>query len=251
MNMNTRKLVLNVAMLAALSCTTAHGQVLGGNIGGGLGGTLNGTLGGGAGELTSRGGVAGSLSGDMDAHELRRTTRGTVHRSVDRVRDAGSTVGNRAGRTLQSARSTTANAAASGAAELNEQAQGAMVATNAAGSLAGNASSRQLNLSGAGDASSRELSLSGAGDAVTGSSLSDVTNTEAVQPTVPADGREHSPTLPNIGGDLAASGSSDAHVSKRGVSAQASGNGLLSASDQSDSAAKQDGGSAREADVAK
>jgi len=62
--MKTRKTFIAAAIVAVLSCSAAHAQVLGGSVGG----AANGALGGGIGNSSVFGGgnAAGSFGGELD-----------------------------------------------------------------------------------------------------------------------------------------------------------------------------------------
>ena len=72
--MKTRKTFSAVAILAVMACSSAHAQVLGGNVGG----ALNGTLGGGLHDssVLTNGGASGSFGGQFDTGSTLDSTMG-------------------------------------------------------------------------------------------------------------------------------------------------------------------------------
>ena len=72
--MKTRKTFIAAAIVAVLSCSAAHAQVLGGSVGG----AANGALGGGIGNSSVFGGgnAAGSFGGELDTGSMIHRTRG-------------------------------------------------------------------------------------------------------------------------------------------------------------------------------
>jgi hypothetical protein len=115
--MAVAKSVLTIALIGGASVTQA--QVLGGGAGGGLGGNLGGTLGGSMGSIggVGQGSMNGTLGGTIEhADTLRHTRSG----ALERTRDAGGHVRDRAAGTRG-----TAQDAASSSGEL----AGSVVAT--------------------------------------------------------------------------------------------------------------------------
>src|SRR6476646_4831534 len=122
------KSILTIALVGG--ATIAQAQVLGGGATGGLGGSLGGTLGGGMGSIggMGQGGLDGSLGGTFDHGDtLRRTGSG----ALDRTRDVGGRVKDRAAGT----RDTVQGAASSATSNVSTQASGA---ANGAASAATN-----------------------------------------------------------------------------------------------------------------
>jgi hypothetical protein len=115
MIMKTRTVILGIAMVAALNCTIAQAQVLGGGVGGALGSNVGGTMSGGMRDVSvlGSGNAGGSLSGDLDTGRLHRTARGAPDRTTDRVRNTTPGVRDRAQSTAGNARHASANVAAS------------------------------------------------------------------------------------------------------------------------------------------
>ncbi len=94
--MNFKTFIKPVAAFALIcGAPLIQAQVLGGGATGGLGGAVGGTLGGGMGSIggTGQGNAGGTLGGTLDHGDtLRRHTSG----AVDRTRDTGSRVRDRA-----------------------------------------------------------------------------------------------------------------------------------------------------------
>ena len=223
--MNTRTLMLGAVIAAALNCSPANAQVLGGNVGG----AVNGTLSGGMRDLgvITHGGAAGSLGADLDTGSLHRTTRDTLDRTTTRARNTAAAARKRAESTVGEASSTSANVATSAAAtatqSIDTQQIGAV--TNVAGSAAANATTDAAQLSGAANGSANQAALLEPG---------------AIEPTVPnvvdesaaAASKDSSATQPggdalgpvlSTSGNANGSASGDASASERGVSARTSG----------------------------
>jgi hypothetical protein len=112
--MKTRRTFSAAAILAVLTCSAAHAQVLGGNVGG----AVNGALGGGLRDTSvfSNGNAAGSFGSEFDTGPVLKKTRGIADDTTGRARDAGSKVRNRAESTVATARDTSANTATSAVA---------------------------------------------------------------------------------------------------------------------------------------
>jgi hypothetical protein len=114
MTMKTRKTFIAAAIVAVLSCSAAHAQVLGGAVGG----AANGALGGGRGNSSVFGGgnAAGSFGGELDTGSMIHRTRGVADQSTQRARSVGTNVRNRTESTVATAHDKSANVATSAAA---------------------------------------------------------------------------------------------------------------------------------------
>ena len=112
--MKTRKTFIAAAIVAVLSCSAAHAQVLGGAVGG----AANGALGGGLGNSSVFGGgnAAGSFGGELDTGSMIHRTRGVADQTSQRARDVGTNVRNRTESTVATAHDKSANVATSAAA---------------------------------------------------------------------------------------------------------------------------------------
>jgi hypothetical protein len=114
MTMKTRKTFIAAAIVAVLSCSAAHAQVLGGAVGG----AANGALGGGLGNSSVFGGgnAAGSFGGELDTGSMIHRTRGVADQTSERARNVGTDVRNRTESTVATAHDKSANVATSAAA---------------------------------------------------------------------------------------------------------------------------------------
>jgi hypothetical protein len=117
MTMNMRKTFSAAAIVAVLSCSAAHAQVLGG----GLGGAVNGAIGGGLGDTSvfGNGNASGAFGGELDAGSTLRRTRDVADQSTRRARDVGTKVRNRAESSVAATHDTSANVASATASQLN------------------------------------------------------------------------------------------------------------------------------------
>lgn len=111
--MKTRNTFSAAAIVAVMTCSAAHAQVLGGNVGG----ALNGTLGGGLRDssVLTHGGADGSFGGELDTGSMLHKTRGAADETTRRARNVGTNVRNRTESTAASARDKSATAASSAA----------------------------------------------------------------------------------------------------------------------------------------
>jgi hypothetical protein len=107
--MKTRISFIASVIVAALNCTLADAQVLGGNVGGAIGGTLSGGMR--DTSVLTRGHAQGAFGSEVDTRSLMRTTRGT----------AGA-VRNRAESAVATSRETSAKATTSAAASATQTA---------------------------------------------------------------------------------------------------------------------------------
>jgi len=114
MTMKTRKTFIAAAIVAVLSCSAAHAQVLGGSVGG----AANGALGGGIGNSSVFGGgnAAGSFGGELDTGSMIHRTRGVADQTSQRARNVGTNVRNRTESTVATAHDKSASVATSAAA---------------------------------------------------------------------------------------------------------------------------------------
>src|ERR1043165_267924 len=106
------------------SAPVIHAQVLGGGAGGGLGGNLGGTLGGGMGSIggMGQGGMNGTLGGPFcHGDALRRTGSG----ALDRTREAGGRVRDRAAGTRDTVQGAASSATSSASTQVSGAANGA------------------------------------------------------------------------------------------------------------------------------
>jgi len=112
--MKTRKTFIAAAIVAVLSCSAAHAQVLGGSVGG----AANGALGGGIGNSSVFGGgnAAGSFGGELDTGSMIHRTRGVADQTSQRARNVGTNVRNRTESTVATAHDKSASVATSAAA---------------------------------------------------------------------------------------------------------------------------------------
>jgi hypothetical protein len=116
MTMKTRNTCIAAAIFAAMACSAAHAQVLGG---GSLSGGLDGTLGGGLHDtrVLTNGNAAGSFGGELDtgsvASRAMGRARGAADQATTRARSASANARTRAQSTVSSARDTSANVATS------------------------------------------------------------------------------------------------------------------------------------------
>ena len=112
--MKTRNTCIAAAILAVMTCSAAHAQVLGGNVGG----ALNGTLGGGLRDTSvlTDGSATGSFGGELDTASTIDRTRDVADQTTRHARNTSAKVRNRAESTVTSARDTSANVVSSTAA---------------------------------------------------------------------------------------------------------------------------------------
>lgn len=112
--MKTRKTFIAAAIVAVLSCSAAHAQVLGGAVSG----AANGALGGGLGNSSVFGGgnAAGSFGGELDTGSMIHRTRGVADQTTQRARNVGTSMRNRTESTVATAHDKSANIATSAAA---------------------------------------------------------------------------------------------------------------------------------------
>ena len=157
--MKTRKTVIAAAIVAVLSCSAAHAQVLGG----GVGGAVNGALGGGLRDTSvmGNGNANGSFGGELDTGSMIQRTRGAADQTTRRARNVGANVRNRTESAVATAHDTSANAATSASAAANATKSTAVqqepkkldlapkldnVAGDASTSASGNASASRRNV---------------------------------------------------------------------------------------------------------
>ena len=112
--MKTRKTFIAAAIVAVLSCSAAHAQVLGGAVGG----AVNGAVGGGLRDTSvfGNGNATGSFGGELDTGSMIERTRGAADQTTRRARNVGANVRNRTESTVATAHDTSANVASSAAA---------------------------------------------------------------------------------------------------------------------------------------
>jgi hypothetical protein len=124
MTMNMRKTFSAAAILAVLTCSAAHAQVLGGSVGG----AVNGALGGGLRDTSvfGNGNANGTLGGQLDTGSMIERTRGAADQTTGRARNLGTNVRNRAESSVATgrdgagkARNASANVVSSTASQLD------------------------------------------------------------------------------------------------------------------------------------
>lgn len=208
--MKTRKTFIAAAIVAVLSCSAAHAQVLGGAVGG----AANGALGGGLGNSSvfGRGNAAGSFGDEIDSGSMIHRTRGVADQTTQRARNVGTNVRNRTESTVATAHDASANAATSTAAAART-AKGEQMrnATNVAGATAS-----QLNAT--------SLSTATDGAASHGSSIE-----SPVEPRQTPKGLDV-PKFDSLASDANGSASGNASASRRGVAADVAADGNAAAS---------------------
>jgi hypothetical protein len=210
MTMKTRKTFSAAAIVAVLSCSAAHAQVLGGAVGG----AANGALGGGLRDTSvfSNGNAAGSFGGELDTGSMIQRTRGAADRTTQRARNVGANARNRAASTVATAHDTSANVASSAASAVHAaKDQQTRSATNVAGATAS-----QL------DATSLSTATEGA------ASHGSVIESPVEQPQSPK-GLDL-PKVDNVATDANGSTSGSASASRRSVAADVAADGSTSAS---------------------
>ena len=210
--MKMRNTFSAAAIVAVLSCSAAHAQVLGG--GGAVGGAVNGTLGGGLRDTSvfSNGNAAGSFGGELDTGSMIQRTRGAADQTTRRARNAGGSVRNRTESTVVTAHDTSASVATSTASAAHAAKDQQMrSATNVAGATAS-----QL------DATSFATATEGA------ASHSSVIESPVEQPQNPQ-GLDL-PKFDSVATDVNGSASGNAAASRRGVAADVAADGTASAS---------------------
>jgi hypothetical protein len=212
MTMKTRKTFIAAAIVAVLSCSAAHAQVLGGAVGG----AANGALGGGLGNSSVFGGgnAAGSFGGEVDTGSMIHRTRSVADQTSQRARNVGANARSRTESTVATARNTSANAATSAAAAA-QTAKGEQMnhATNVAGATAS-----QL------DATSFATSTEGAA-----SHSSVIESPVEPQPQQTPKGLDV-PKFDSVATDANGSASGNASASRRSVAADVAADGNAGAS---------------------
>ena len=207
--MKTRKTFIAAAILAVLSCSAAHAQVLGGAVGC----AVNGTLGGGLRDTSvfSNGNAAGSFGGELETGSMIQRTRGAADQTTRRARNVGANVRNRTESTVATAHDTSANVATSAASAAHAaKDQQVRSATNVAGATAS-----QL------DATSLSTATEGA-----------ASHSSVIESPVEQQNPEGPdlPKLDSVATDANGSASGNASASRRGVAADVDADGSASAS---------------------
>ena len=209
--MKTRKTFIAAAIVAVLSCSAAHAQVLGGAVGG----AVNGALGGGLRDTSvfGEGNAAGSFGGELDTGSMINRTRGAADQTTRRARNVGANVRNRTESTVATAHDTSANVASSAAAAAHAAKDDQMRSTTA---VAG-ATASQL------DATSLSTATEGA-----------ASHSSAIEPTlVPQQNQKEldlAPKFDSVTGNANGSASGNASASRRSVAADVAADSSASAS---------------------